>query len=114
MGHALSENLYQQLDFWTPQNTSPDWRSPSSTQVVSEFAQFNSRSFIRLQDISLTYDFSSGIINKLGLGDLQVFVSGRNLLTITDWSGWDPETGAGMQGGRPVMKSFTFGLDVSF
>jgi len=114
MGHALSENMYQQVNFWTPSNPNADWRSPSSTQFVSGFSQWNSRSFVRLQDVSLTYDVSSNIIDRIGLGSLRLFVSGKNLLTFTDWKGWDPETGAGLNGGRPVMKSFTLGLDVSF
>ncbi len=114
LGHALSENMYKQVDFWTPSNTNPDWRSPSSTQVVPGFAQYNSRSFVRLQDVSLTYNFDSAITDKLGIGSLSVFVSGKNLITLTDWKGWDPETGAGLNGSRPVMKSYSIGLDVSF
>jgi len=44
---------------------------------------------------------------------LRVFVSGKNLATITKWRGWDPETGQGFKtGGRPMMTSITFGVNV--
>mgnify|MGYP000488422200 FL=1 len=31
------------------------------------------------------------MIQKMGIGGLQLYVSGRNLFTFTDWVGWDPE-----------------------
>ena len=47
--------------------------------------------------------------------NLRITLSGRNLFTITDWEGWDPETGQGItRGGRPVMKSYSLGLDITF
>jgi hypothetical protein len=114
MGHAISSNMPKQLDFWTPSHTNPHGRSPSSTQVVSNFSQWNSRSFVRLQDLSLTYNFGNKVINKLRFQDLSIFLSGRNLLTWTKWVGWDPETGVGIAGGFPTMKSYSIGLNFSF
>ena len=46
---------------------------------------------------------------------VKVFVSGKNLATLTKWVGWDPETGSGLDiAGRPVMKGLSVGLDVRF
>ena len=61
---------------------------------------------------------------------MKLFVSGKNLLTLTDWDGWDPETnttltlddgtivntalGITSLNAFPVMKSFAFGLDITF
>jgi hypothetical protein len=54
----------------------------------------------------------------MGMQSFKFFVSGKNLLTFTDWEGWDPETGQGLgaEAGRslPVMKGVSVGLDISF
>jgi hypothetical protein len=54
---------------------------------------YESRQFVRLQDVSLSYNFSRNQLNKMGgvIEQFQIFVSGRNLYTWTKWSGWDPE-----------------------
>ena len=73
------------------------------------------RSFVRLQDVSLAYQFDGGLLKKLGLGSAKFYVSGKNLYTWTKWKGWDPETGQGLIfNGRPVMKDPSVGLDISF
>ena len=40
-------------------------------------------------------------------------MGGKNLFTITDWKGWDPEAGQDYNG-RPVMMSFTGGINITF
>ena len=53
---------------------------------------------------------------KIGVQKLKLFVSGKNLLTLTDWEGWDPETGQGLgptDASLPVMRGFAFGLDIT-
>jgi hypothetical protein len=75
---------------------------------------YDQRSFVRLQDISLAYNFDPGILEKWKISNLKVNLSAKNLVTLTDWEGWDPETGIGMVAGLPVMKAFTLGLNVQF
>ncbi|MEN7550891.1 TonB-dependent receptor [Rapidithrix thailandica] len=48
-------------------------------------------SYIRLKTITLGYNFPKTITDKLFLRSLRVYVSGLNLWTITDYTGWDPE-----------------------
>jgi hypothetical protein len=46
---------------------------------------------------------------------MRIILSGRNLLTLTKWPGWDPETGEGItRDGRPVLASYSLGIDVTF
>ena len=54
---------------------------------------FESRQFVRLQDVSLTYNFNRNQLSKMGgvIEQLQLYASGYNLYTWTKWSGWDPE-----------------------
>lgn len=73
------------------------------------------RSFIRLQDISLSYDMDKKIVEQLGVSGINIFVSGKNLATWTKWKGWDPETGQGYnENGRPAMKSYSVGMNITF
>ncbi len=48
-------------------------------------------SFIRLKSVTLSYDFSKRFCRKLNLSNLRAYVTGENLLTLTDYSGYDPE-----------------------
>jgi TonB-dependent starch-binding outer membrane protein SusC len=69
------------------------------------------RSFIRLNDISLTYRFDKKIVDALKLSGLDIFISGKNLYTWTRWSGWDPENASNT---LPVMKNITGGIRLSW
>lgn len=73
-------------------------------------------SFIKLREISISYTFSPGIF---GIKGARVSLIGRNLLSIDDYSGWDPETNAAGQstGTRgfdfnevPIPRSYSFSL----
>ena len=59
--------------------------SPVTTQFLYK------GDFIRLRTIQLSYTVTTIIIQKTGIKNLRVFVSGNNLLTITGFKGWDPE-----------------------
>ena len=104
-------------DWWTPENPDAKYRKIGDypKPVGENVHPYSSRSFIRLQDVSLSYSFDSGLLKKYGLRNCKVFVSGKNLKTWSNWEGWDPETGAGLTpGGVPVMKSYSVGLNVEF
>lgn len=97
-------------------NQGAEYRSPGVSTPVNA-VQFKDRSFIRLQDVSFSYSLPNSLMDKINIQNLKFFLSGKNLITLTDWDGWDPETGQGLaisSDGLPVMKSITFGLDISF
>ncbi|KAF5085193.1 TonB dependent receptor [anaerobic digester metagenome] len=113
-GNFANANYFTFLDHWSV--TNPDakysvwYRSPQINP-----AQYCSRSFVRLQDISLAYNLEKSVLKKIGLYGLKLYVSGKNLLTFSNWDGWDPETNQGIQSTYyPVMKSITFGVDIEF
>ena len=101
-------------DYWTPTNPDAEYAQLYyATPTVSTV--YRQRSFVRLQDVSLSYQFRRELLSKIGLRNLKLYVSGKNLYTWTDWQGWDPETGQGLTlGGRPVLRSWTFGLEIGF
>ena len=80
-------------------------------------------SYLRVKDITLSYDFSGAWMKKVGLTKLQPYFTATNLLTWTKYSGMDPEvnqwgnSGAvqGIDWGTyPQTRSFTLGVNVVF
>ncbi len=104
----------QGIEYWTPENPGAKYQRPGIKGSGGiRGTRYSSRSFVRLRDISLAYNFDADRLKFIE--NLRITLSGRNLFTITDWEGWDPETGQGItRGGRPVMESYSVGLDVTF
>lgn len=95
------------MDYWTP--TNPTNKATRLNAVNTPvFTIYQSRSFLRLQDLSLSYRLPAKITDRLMIGSCSVYVSSRNLLTFTKWTGWDPESG-----NTPMPRTFTFGIDVT-
>ena len=73
----------------------------------SNFAYSNA-SYIRLQNLSLSYALPTLVSQKFGMHNLQVFIQGDNLLTITGYKGLDPETQSIFS--LPPLRIITAGL----
>jgi len=105
-------------DWWTPDNPSTTWYM--NKKMANEMAGhgatlYESTNFIRLKDVSLAYDLPKNAISKIGLSNVKVYVSGRNLLTFTKWSGLDPElVDQSAQRNIPMQKELIFGLTFGF
>ncbi|MBS5978975.1 MAG: SusC/RagA family TonB-linked outer membrane protein, partial [Dysgonomonas mossii] len=84
---------------------------------VSDFF-LESGSYLRLKNITLGYTLPVKTMTSLGLAKSSVrfYISGDNLATFTNYSGFDPEVGNfGLDGGNyPVARSFRLGLNVNF
>ncbi len=72
---------------------------------------YQSRSFVRLQDVSLTYNLNKNLLDKLKLQSCQVYISTKNPYVLTKWQGWDPEIGVS---DTPLMRNMVAGLRISF
>jgi TonB-linked SusC/RagA family outer membrane protein len=101
---------YYNVPFWTPTNGENEYPrlNESRDQYGGGLRVFKPSSFLRLQDISLSYNIPSSVYERLGITDARVFVSGRNVLTVTNWPGMDPESGM-----RPMPKTYTVGVNLS-
>ncbi len=79
-------------------------------------------SYIRLKTVNLSYDFAKDVVKKLNLSTLSLYISAQNLITWTNYSGFDPDvsvnSSAIMPGvdysSYPINKTFSLGLNVSF
>jgi TonB-dependent starch-binding outer membrane protein SusC len=112
------DNMYSYAnpgwDWWTPSN--PNAIYPRLTGGATwKPTLYMQRNFVRLQDVSLSYNFNNALLKKANIKNLKLYVSGKNLATWTKWRGWDPEAGIGYQtDAMPVMKSYTAGLNIEF
>lgn len=100
--------------YWTPE--SPSNVSPRANYKNTRgYGFYQSREFLRLQDLSLTYKFGKQLLNKTHFfTNAKVYISGKNLLTLSDWRGMDPEAGQRIGEGSPSFKTYSIGLNVSF
>ena len=79
-------------------------------------------SYIRLQNVSLGYNLPESVLENLKIDKLRLSLSAQNILTISDYSGYNPEvsgrrsnTAPGEDYGTyPLAKTISFGLNVSF
>lgn len=99
-------------DYWSPSNPDATYSRSIQGGAISP-TRYQQRNFVRLQDLNLSYALPQSLLSKVGIENINVFFSGKNLITITKWKGWDPEAGQGYWG-RPVLRSFSFGLNLTF
>lgn len=100
--------------WWTPENQSTTRPGMSYTNPLGH-NYYLSRDFVRIQDVSLAYEFPQSVLSRLKVGSLRVYASGRNLATFTKWLGPDPESGYNTQATfYPTPRTATLGLNLSF
>jgi TonB-linked SusC/RagA family outer membrane protein len=88
------------LDSWSPTNTDAELPALSETTLNSEFSTANSffvrdGSYLRLRSLQIGYTLPDTIASKLGASSARVYYNGTNLLTLTDFTGLDPEVPRG-------------------
>lgn len=119
-GRRLNRPAIRQ--YWTPTNgvtNAPGmfWSQPENGPLLLD------RSFIRLQDVTLSYEVGNEVLSSWGIAGLTVYVSGKNLATWTDWTGWDPEIFSGQPNGvdggnlgsvRALPRTILAGFNLSF
>lgn len=80
-------------------------------------------SFIKLREVALNYLLDTGFVGNLGLKSLQLTLSGRNLFSIDDYSGYDPEVNVSSQSTLvrgfdwstiPLPRTFSFGITANY
>ncbi|WP_224485546.1 SusC/RagA family TonB-linked outer membrane protein [Robertkochia aurantiaca] len=69
-------------------------------------------SFLRLKNLQIGYTIPSKLISGSGIERLRFYVSGQNLLTFTDYRGYDPEIGDLTQDAENDVRSLGIGVDL--
>ena len=112
---------------WTPANpntTEPRaiWGDPNlNTRVSSRFVEDGS--YMRVKNFAIGYTLPTSLAPRLGYRTVRVYVQAQNLLTLTGYSGFDPEVSANGQASiargadfytLPQPRTITFGFNVGF
>ena len=101
------------------------WKQPGDiTQFPKKerrFTELDGRliedaSFLRLKNITLAYSLSDEVLKEVGFfSRVRFYVTGRNILTFTNFTGLDPEIDdAVLAGDNPGTKQYVFGVELKF
>ena len=114
-------NYYKNADqnYWTTPGQKADRPKPviggnkNSSSASTRWIESND--YIRLRNVTLSYNLPKNLIERAKLTNARFFVTGVNLITITNYKGVDPETAIGGNDvfKYPTNKSVTVGLDIS-
>ena len=116
-----SSTLLNRWSATNPNGTVAKATNSPVPQVIDRYIEDGS--YIKLKNISLGYTFAKTVISKIGAKQVRLYVSAQNLLTITKYSGYDPEvnfydndnTKQGIDYGLyPSSKTFLAGVNISF
>lgn len=115
-GRAWSTEM---LKRWTPENRYTDvpaLKTVSNSWNANSTRNLFNNSYLRMKNITLSYNFPQPMIKNISLSSLQLFVKADNLLTVSGNQGLDPEQGiTGLTYYRyPAMRSISGGINVSF
>ncbi|HEV7347811.1 TonB-dependent receptor [Telluribacter sp.] len=116
------------LNRWTPTNTNTDVPRAFAgrTRRVSTRWIYDG-SYVRLKNLAVGYNLPASVTRKLGMTKLRVYASAQNILTLTQYEGYDPEVNYASEGATnsnrnlgldygsyPNAKSYTIGLNIGF
>lgn len=121
---GMSQNVTREManNYWTTPGVDakyPGLTTTSASDIYDAYyrymsysdAAFSTGSYLRLQNVRLAYDFDQKLVGRLGISALQLYVLGKNLVTITNYDSYDPETA---DNSVPATQSVVFGLNVTF
>jgi len=111
------------LDRWTGEGSTNEYprlvmNDPNKNFSRSSDFYVENGSFFRIKTLQLGYTLPKSLIKSVGLQKARVYVSGNNLVTFTEYSGFDPEIGGGSygvdRGIYPQPRFFLVGFNANF
>lgn len=112
------------------------WQEPGDITDVPELRLFGGNgdgessryisdgSYLRLKNLTLGYTLPTELSDRLSLDRLRIYATGVNLLTFTDYDGWDPEVNTDFTAGNiglgtdfyaaPQARTITLGVNIDF
>ncbi len=128
-GNGVFEDnsVRDQLGSWTTSNRNTN--IPEARYLLTNGNQNSSRyisdgSYLRLKNVTLSYNVPRRLISDYGFTKARLFATGVNLLTWTNYLGWDPEMNTDFLAGNislgtdfytaPQAKTITVGIDIGF
>lgn len=117
---------FRQATFWEKPGDQTDYPALryADNGYVGQFdgdidSRIENVSFIRLKQMTLSYNIPESFVGKLGLKQARIYLSGENLLLLSNYSGLDPElinpyTGKDNGDAYPLNRKVTLGLNLKF
>lgn len=107
-----------EITSWYALNSRQRKTNNHSMSLSSQFLEDGS--FLRLQDVRLSYTVDKRWLSKTPMKNVQAYIYGKNLMTWTDYTGFDPEVQMSVlnpgkdDSSYPRSREFGFGLNVGF
>jgi TonB-linked SusC/RagA family outer membrane protein len=111
------------LSRWTGEGTSNDYPRLITGDPNGNFSKMSDfyledGDYVRLKTVQIGYTLTSSAISKMGAQKLRLYLTGENLATLTNYTGYDPEIGGNVlgidRGYYPQARSFMFGVNLQF
>lgn len=111
------------LNRWTGAGTSNTYPRLTNNDANGNFGNpsdfyLEKGDYLRLKVVQFGYSLPTNIVSKIGAQKLRFYVTGENLLTLTKYTGFDPEIGGNIlgvdRGYYPQARSFIFGANIQF
>ncbi len=111
---------YHLNNTWTADNPSQSakypratWDNASQNYATSTLYEQDSK-YLRLKTVQIAYNFNAPFMKKVGLSDMQLALSGYNILTFSPYIWGDPEAVASNAPAYPLTKTYSISLKVGF
>jgi TonB-linked SusC/RagA family outer membrane protein len=126
LNFAYKQGLAVVTERWTPENPSnvyPRVDFANNGQSVYSDRVIEDGSFVRLQNITIGYSFPKDILNSMNLSAFRLYLSGTNLYTWTNYTGYSPDVsirGGSTKaighdyGGYPLARTIRMGIKMKF
>lgn len=111
------------LSRWHGEGTSTDYPRLTDSDPNGNFSKISNfylenGDYLRLKVVQLGYTLPNRWFNKIGVSKFRLYVTAENLLTLTNYTGYDPEVGGGIfgidKGQYPQARSILGGVQLSF
>lgn len=101
---------------WTPSTRDGAIPSPRNSVNFATSSRFiEPGDYLRLKNLQIGYTVPQALSKKLHIDRLRVYAAANNLLTLTGYTGFDPEVGSGVDyGNYPQAMTVTLGCNVEF
>ncbi|MGV3508981.1 MAG: SusC/RagA family TonB-linked outer membrane protein, partial [Sphingobacteriaceae bacterium] len=114
------------LNRWTPTNPSNEY--PRAVASATDLNLFSSAivedaSYVRLKSLTIGYTIPQNLSRKIKVQNARIYLSGSNIWTLTNYTGFNPEGNTYGQnntlvgfdyGAYPMAKTYTLGLNIGF
>ena len=125
-GDYFDNQTVDQLNYWKQAGDITDIPQPRLYQgngSIKSSRWVQDGSYFRIKSVNLGYNFPKKIINRFHLENARVYVAASNLLTVTNYKGYDPEVNSGFVGTLnlghdfytpPQARTISVGINLGF